>query len=144
MRSGRFFTILFLLLLSNIAGAEYVFHNVSEVQANVGYTAVASSPDGVVVVAWAVAGEGVFGLVPMDNSQWCKGPQCQAELNREEESNQQFNNGRAANYIFNFTNKVAREVGKTHPGRWIGQNRGIANYARTDTYNGWFYMKLVY
>ena len=30
------------------------------------------------------------------------------------------------------------------PGRWIAQNRGIANYARTDSYNGWFYMKLVY
>lgn len=30
------------------------------------------------------------------------------------------------------------------PGRWINQDRGVANYARTDTYNGWFYMKLVY
>jgi hypothetical protein len=30
------------------------------------------------------------------------------------------------------------------PGRWIAQDRGIANYARTHSYNGWFYMKLVY
>lgn len=30
------------------------------------------------------------------------------------------------------------------PGRWIAQDRGIANYARIDTYNGWFYIKLVY
>ena len=30
------------------------------------------------------------------------------------------------------------------PGRWVTQTRAIANYARTDTYNGWFYIKLVY
>jgi hypothetical protein len=32
----------------------------------------------------------------------------------------------------------------TSPGRWIAQDRGIANYARTDRYDGWFYIKLVY
>ena len=30
------------------------------------------------------------------------------------------------------------------PGRWVTQNRGIANYARSDSYSGWFYIKLVY
>jgi hypothetical protein len=30
------------------------------------------------------------------------------------------------------------------PGRWSGQTRGIANYARKDSYSGWFYIKLVY
>jgi len=29
-------------------------------------------------------------------------------------------------------------------GRWVIQNRGIANYARLDSYSGWFYIKLVY
>lgn len=69
----------------------------------------------------AAASGDIFGLVPMDNSSWCKCPRCQAELNRAEEKNEQFNNGLASDYIFNFTNKVAREVAKTHPDKWIGQ-----------------------
>ena len=32
----------------------------------------------------------------------------------------------------------------TTTGRWVAQDRGVANYARTNTYNGWFYIKLVY
>ena len=62
----------------------------------------------------------VFGLVPMDNSSWCKCPRCQAEMNAAEESNLQFNNGKASDYVFNFVNKVACEVRKTHPDKWIG------------------------
>lgn len=62
-----------------------------------------------------------FGLVPMDNSSWCKCPRCQAELNAAEKDNPQFNNGYASDYIYNFTNKVAREVAKTHPDKWIAQ-----------------------
>ncbi|MEI6500668.1 MAG: DUF4838 domain-containing protein, partial [Armatimonadota bacterium] len=62
-----------------------------------------------------------FGLVPMDNSSWCKCPRCQAELNAAQKDNPQFNNGWASDYIYNFTNKVAREVAKTHPNKWIAQ-----------------------
>jgi hypothetical protein len=62
----------------------------------------------------------VFGLVPMDNGSWCKCPRCQAEMNAAEESNLQFNNGKASDYVFNFVNKVACEVRKTHPDKWIG------------------------
>jgi len=61
-----------------------------------------------------------FGLVPMDNGSWCKCERCQAEMNQAEMKNQQFNNGKASDYIFGFVNKVAREVGKTHPDKWIG------------------------
>jgi hypothetical protein len=32
----------------------------------------------------------------------------------------------------------------TSPGKWIAQDRGVANYARTARYDGWFYIKLVY
>ncbi len=32
----------------------------------------------------------------------------------------------------------------TSPGRWVTRERGNANYARIDTYNSWFYLKLVY
>jgi len=62
----------------------------------------------------------VFGLVPMDNMSWCKCPNCQAELNEREKDNPQFSNGKASDYIWNFVNKVAREVGRTHPDKWIG------------------------
>lgn len=68
----------------------------------------------------ATAAGDVFGLVPMDNNSWCKCPRCQAEMNQAQRSNQQFNNGKASDYIFSFVNKVAREVRKTHPHKWIG------------------------
>ena len=68
----------------------------------------------------ATARGDVFGLVPMDNSRWCKCPGCQAEMNKAEEKNPQFNNGKASDYVFNFVNKVAREIRKTHPDKWIG------------------------
>lgn len=69
----------------------------------------------------AAATDNLFGLVPMDNSSWCKCERCQAELNAAEKSNPQFNNGLASDYIYNFTNKVAREIARSHPDKWIGQ-----------------------
>lgn len=62
----------------------------------------------------------VYPLVPMDNNAWCQCPRCQAELGDDDKDNQQFTCGKASNYIFGFVNKVAREVHKTHPGKWIG------------------------
>lgn len=62
----------------------------------------------------------VFGLVPMDTCGWCKCPRCQAELNQAEAKNEQFTNGKASDYIHGFVNKVAREIHKTHPAKWIG------------------------
>jgi len=69
----------------------------------------------------AAAGDETFGLVPMDNSTWCKCPACQAQLNPAQKDNPQFNNGYASDYIYEFTNRVAKEVGKVHPDMWIGQ-----------------------
>lgn len=60
-----------------------------------------------------------FALCPMDNMSWCKCPTCQAELNRAEEKNPQFNNGKASDYVWGFVNKVAREVRATHPKKYI-------------------------
>ncbi|MBI2302217.1 MAG: DUF4838 domain-containing protein [Armatimonadetes bacterium] len=68
----------------------------------------------------ATAEGDVFGLVPMDNMSWCKCAACQALLDVEEQKNQQFNNGKASDYLFAFVNAVAREVRKTHPSKWIG------------------------
>lgn len=62
----------------------------------------------------------VFGIVPMDDNRWCKCPRCQAELDASEADNPQFSNGKASRYIWGFVNRVAAEVRKTHPGKWIG------------------------
>ena len=62
----------------------------------------------------------VFGLVPMDNNSWCTCDRCRSELDASEVRNPQFNNGKASGYVFRFVNRVAAEVGKTHPDKWIG------------------------
>jgi hypothetical protein len=62
----------------------------------------------------------VFGLVPMDSSQYCKCARCQAEMNEAERDNPQDTSGYASDYVFGFVNKVARDVRKTHPKKWIG------------------------
>ncbi len=63
----------------------------------------------------------VFPVFPMDNSSWCKCPQCQSQLKPKAESGPgQFSNDRASEYIFGFVNKVAREIQKTHPDKFIG------------------------
>lgn len=59
-----------------------------------------------------------FGLVPMDNNSWCKCSACQSQLTPER-NNQDFSNGVASDYVFAFVNKVAREVAKTHPGKYL-------------------------
>ncbi|MDR3688078.1 MAG: DUF4838 domain-containing protein [Fimbriimonas sp.] len=60
-----------------------------------------------------------FALVPMDDDSWCKCPQCQAELNADEKNSTFFSNGWASDYIFGFANKIAREIKKTHPGKYL-------------------------
>jgi hypothetical protein len=60
-----------------------------------------------------------FALVPMDNGDWCRCPACQAELNQAELSNPCFNTGYASDYFFGFANKVAREIRKSHPDKYI-------------------------
>lgn len=82
-------------------------------------------------------GKGVgdfFGVCPNDTCEWCKCPRCQAELNKAEANNQQFSNGKASDYIFNFTAKVARGVRKTHPDKWIAQF-AYSDYAYYPTTN---------
>jgi len=61
-----------------------------------------------------------FALVPMDNASWCRCERCQAEILDEPTRGYPFtSNDTASNYIFGFINKVAREVGRTHPGKWL-------------------------
>lgn len=60
-----------------------------------------------------------FGIVPLDNSNYCKCPRCQARMDPSDAGNRQFSRGLASNYIWSFVNEVAREVRRTHPDKWI-------------------------
>jgi len=68
----------------------------------------------------AVAAGDFFALVPMDNATWCRCERCQAQiLERPTRGYPDTSNDTASNYIFGFINQVAREVGKTHPDKWL-------------------------
>ncbi len=55
-------------------------------------------------------------IVPMDNSQFCRCPNCkQLEEKSFGRGNEFFSNDRSSEYFFTFVNAVVREVGKTHP-----------------------------
>lgn len=61
-----------------------------------------------------------FPLVPMDNASWCRCERCSAEILDEPTRGYSFtSNDTASDYVFGFINKVAREVGKTHPDKWL-------------------------
>ncbi len=62
-----------------------------------------------------------FAVVPQDSDHWCKCPRCQAILARGKEHDKPgyFESGTASDYVFGFVNAVAREVGKTHPDKFI-------------------------
>ena len=68
-----------------------------------------------------------FSLVPMDSGgkdKFCLCPECQALLHKEPPCNKWrkqyfFWDDQASDYIFNFVNKVAKEVGKTHPDKYL-------------------------
>ena len=70
-----------------------------------------------------------FALVPMDNNAWCKCPACRALLKKAAERGKgHFSNDLAGDYIFAFANQVAREIRKSHPGKWIAAG-AYAEYA---------------
>ena len=61
-----------------------------------------------------------FAVVPLDNSQWCQCDNCKAAIAASQRQHSpHFSNGRASNYIFGFINAIAREVGKTHPDKYV-------------------------
>jgi hypothetical protein len=66
----------------------------------------------------AFAAGDYFALVPMDNNLWCKCEECQSQLDPERR-NDFFSNGYASDYWFNFVNKVAGEILKSHPKKFI-------------------------
>lgn len=68
----------------------------------------------------AVAQGDYFAVVPLDNNDWCKCTNCQAQLKKEATRGKgRFSNDRASDYIFGFVNKVAREIAKSHPNKYL-------------------------
>lgn len=68
---------------------------------------------------WKAVGD-YFALIPDDNSNYCRCDRCR-ELVYSGKSmrTDQFSSGTISNYFFSFVNAVAREVGKTHPDKYI-------------------------
>jgi len=62
-----------------------------------------------------------FAIIPNDHNRWCKCARCQALLKRDMHNRKGriFGNGTATHYWFSFVNAVAKEVAKTHPGKYI-------------------------
>jgi hypothetical protein len=65
-----------------------------------------------------------FGLGPMDNRDWCRCPVCRPRFDPKRETHPEqekgyYSNGYASDYWFTFVNKVAREVAKTHPDKFV-------------------------
>lgn len=68
---------------------------------------------------WKALGD-YFALVPDDNSNFCLCQECQALLKQGEKlKTGYFNSGEASVYWFSFVNRVARELRKTHPDKYI-------------------------
>lgn len=74
------------------------------------------------------AGAEMVDLVPMDNDSHCKCPGCRALLNLADNDGF-FSSGRASELVFGFANKVAAEVRKSHPDRFVG-TLAYYDYAR--------------
>ncbi|OHB81752.1 MAG: hypothetical protein A2V98_07440 [Planctomycetes bacterium RBG_16_64_12] len=79
--------------------------------------------DGQGVEIGAEAAGNYFAVAPMDRGGrggWCKCPACQSQIDQKRQTENSFDsNGSASDYWFAFVNKVAREVAKTHPDKYI-------------------------
>lgn len=65
------------------------------------------------------AGDGWVGLVPRDIETDCKCPNCQALMQPKDVDD--FFNGSASRLVWTFTDRVARELLKTHPDKYVAQ-----------------------
>jgi len=60
-----------------------------------------------------------FAVMPMDNLQHCKCDQCQKLIKNDNYKGSGVFTDRLSRYYYSFVNAVAREVAKTHPGKYI-------------------------
>ena len=56
-------------------------------------------------------------LEPMDTNEYCKCEKCQALMDKK--TTELFNSSWGSRYWYNFVNKIASEVEKTHPGKFV-------------------------
>jgi len=79
--------------------------------------------DGQGAATGAEAAGDFFAMVPMDRGGrggWCNCPACQAQIDQKRLIENSFDsNGSASDYWFAFVNRVAREIAKTHPGKYL-------------------------
>ena len=68
---------------------------------------------------WRAMGD-YFAIVPDDNRNFCRCPACTKLLDRGRgRGTKYFSGGQTSDYWFSFVNAVAREVGATHPNKYI-------------------------
>ena len=68
---------------------------------------------------WKAVGD-YFALIPDDNSNYCRCDTCRKLVySGRNMRTKQFSSGTISNYFFSFVNAVAKEVGKTHPDKYI-------------------------
>jgi hypothetical protein len=76
----------------------------------------------------AVVGEDYFAVVPNDvESDKCKCEQCQSKIDRDPR-HRFFTSGKSSALVWDFVNKVAREIAKSHPRKYIA-NLAYFDYA---------------
>ena len=62
-----------------------------------------------------------FFIGPIDNRSWCKCPNCRKLIKKKStRGSDRYFTDPATDYLAGFVNEVAREVGRTHPDKWIG------------------------
>ncbi len=71
-------------------------------------------------IFWRPALPNLFPVEPMDNSSFCRCPRCQAFFQTEDRTAKGlYSRGTHSNYFFQFVNRVANELNKTHPDKQI-------------------------
>lgn len=75
--------------------------------------------DGKLRLSSAYACGDFFSVMPMDNLQICKCPRCQSLIKTGNHRGRGVYTDRLSKYYFSFVNQVAKELAKTHPGKWI-------------------------
>ena len=66
-------------------------------------------------IFWRPALPNLFPVEPMDNRSYCKCADCQAYFGESGETGGLYSTGDHSNYFFQFVNKVADELNRTHP-----------------------------
>lgn len=75
--------------------------------------------DGKMKLSPVLAHGDFFAVMPMDNLDICKCPDCQKMVKRDHFQGSSVYTDRLSRYYYNFVNGVARRLAKTHPGKYI-------------------------